>query len=68
MKRAFLWVATAIALTSFHSADTQQAKKIPLIGYLANTASGTGVQIEAFRDGLRELGRVEGLVINMKTA
>ena len=39
-------------------AEAQQAKKIPRIGYLATSA--TSARIEAFRQGLRELGYVEG--------
>jgi putative ABC transport system substrate-binding protein len=44
------------------SAEAQQAKKVPLIGYLSTTANptGSGVQTEGFRRGLRELGRIEG--------
>jgi putative ABC transport system substrate-binding protein len=41
------------------SAEAQQAKKVPRIGYL-NPRSGPGTREEAFRQGLRELGYVEG--------
>src|SRR6267378_2125505 len=41
--------------------DAQQPTKVPRIGYLAGTsASGIASRIEAFRQGLRELGYVEG--------
>ena len=39
----------------------QQAKKVPRIGYLAATSVSTNpARVEAFRQGLRELGYVEG--------
>ena len=42
-------------------AQAQQAKKIPRIGYLTSaTPDGQSARIEAFRQGLRELGYVEG--------
>jgi putative ABC transport system substrate-binding protein len=43
------------------SAEAQQPTKIPRIGYLAlGSPSGNPFRIEAFRQGLRELGYVEG--------
>jgi ABC-type uncharacterized transport system substrate-binding protein len=43
------------------SAEAQQSAKIPRIGYLVGASlSGTSARIEAFRQGLRELGYVEG--------
>jgi putative ABC transport system substrate-binding protein len=42
-------------------AQAQQAKKVPRIGYLgAASASANAARIEAFRQGMRELGYVEG--------
>ena len=42
-------------------AEAQQAKKVPRIGYLSGTSSSaTLARVEAFRQGLRELGYVEG--------
>ena len=47
----------AVAIT----AEAQQTKKIPLIGYLSATSlSAIAGRTEAFRQGLRELGFVEG--------
>jgi ABC-type uncharacterized transport system substrate-binding protein len=40
--------------------EAQQPKKIPRIGYLVGGSSRTGFAHEAFRQGLRELGYVEG--------
>ena len=43
------------------SAEAQQPTKIPRIGYLGGTSpSVSAARIEAFRQGLRELGYVEG--------
>src|SRR3989337_2715311 len=42
-------------------AQAQQPTKIPRIGYLAGSSlSGQSARVEAFRQGLRELGYVEG--------
>ena len=43
------------------SAEAQQAKKVPRIGYLTGSSpSARSANIEAFGQGLRELGYVEG--------
>src|SRR5215510_11412453 len=43
------------------SAEAQQAMKMPRIGFLSATSSSTtAARVEAFRQGLRELGYVEG--------
>jgi putative tryptophan/tyrosine transport system substrate-binding protein len=41
------------------SAEAQQTKKVPRIGYVTGTSPGENNE-EAFRQGLRELGYVEG--------
>ena len=51
----------AIAIPAFtHLAEAQQPKNAPRIGLLSSTPSSNSVRIEAFRQGLRELGYVEG--------
>ena len=56
---AFL-VATA-ALVFAHLADAQQPKKAPKIGYLSTVSpAALSARIEAFRQGLRDLGYIEG--------
>ena len=53
------------------SAAAQQPKKIPRIGFLgATSASSLLARIEAFRQGLRELGYVEGknIVVEYRSA
>ena len=48
-------------LASIHFAEAQQAKKIPQIGYLeGGPLSAHTLRMEAFRQGLRELGYEEG--------
>jgi ABC-type uncharacterized transport system substrate-binding protein len=50
-----------LVLTIIHLAEAQQAKKVPRIGYLtAASASAMVPRANAFRQGLRELGYVEG--------
>ena len=52
-------------------AEAQQSKKVPLVGYLSGgSASSNAPRIEAFRQGLRELGYVEGksIVIEWRSA
>jgi len=61
----------AMLLALCVSADAQQPKKVPRIGYLgANSPSVNPSRIEAFRQGLRELGYVEGknIVIEYRRA
>jgi putative ABC transport system substrate-binding protein len=60
MKRAFLWLLTAIVLCSFHSAEAQQPKKVHRIGLLVAASDVIPPFTDAFRNGLRELGYVEG--------
>src|SRR5205807_1704575 len=56
-----LAVALVLILTLVTRNEAQQAKKIPRIGFLAATSpSVEAARIEAFRQGLRELGYVEG--------
>ena len=62
MYRRFLLIAlTALMLCAAVPAQAQQATKVPRIGYLtASSLSAQSARIEAFRQGLRELGYVEG--------
>ena len=51
-------------------AEAQQPTKIPRIGYLMEVPSANSARSEAFRQGLRELGYVEGknIVIEWRSA
>jgi putative ABC transport system substrate-binding protein len=51
-----------LALTSVHLVEAQQPKKVPRIGYVS-ASGGPGTpdpRFEAFRQGLRDLGYIEG--------
>ena len=71
MSKKFLsWQLATILLTTV-SAQAQQPTKVPLIGYLAGASLSTiAARVEAFRQGLRELGYVEGknIVIEYRSA
>ena len=62
MKRELgLLMMVAIVLLHGYPAEGQRAKKVPLIGFLAGTSPSTiSDRIDAFRQGPRELGYVEG--------
>ena len=56
-----IWLLATILLTSAPPTEAQQPNKIPRIGYLnAVSSSSVSDRIKAFRQGLRELGYVEG--------
>jgi putative ABC transport system substrate-binding protein len=66
-------IVVCLLLTGFllTNADAQQPKKIPHIGILIGSSlSANAARIEAFRQGLRELGYVEGknFVIDFRSA
>jgi putative ABC transport system substrate-binding protein len=62
MKSKFLfWLLITVLLITAPPAEGQQSTKVPRIGFLAATlASMAGTRIDALRQGLRELGYVEG--------
>jgi putative ABC transport system substrate-binding protein len=62
MRRKFFDLALSTLLLALcFPAQAQQPKKIPRIGYLGGASpSANAARIEAFRQGLRELGYVEG--------
>jgi putative ABC transport system substrate-binding protein len=67
----FIWLLITVWLTTAPPADAQQPTKVPRIGYLtAGSLSAQSPRIEAFRQGLRELGYAEGknLVIEYRHA
>ena len=60
-KKIAVFVFAAAILVSVHLADAQQTKKVPRIGFLGNsTAALEANLVGPFRDGLRDLGYVEG--------
>ncbi len=61
MTRNVFVLLIAILLSSLVPANAQQPTKVPRIGLLAgSSASAISNRVEAFRQGLRELGYVEG--------
>jgi putative ABC transport system substrate-binding protein len=55
------WLLTVLPLTFSVSAQSQQPTKVPRIGYLIGASpSAYAARTEAFRQGLRELGYLEG--------
>ena len=56
------WLLPAILLMGISSVEAQQPPKIPRIGYVSGSgdASNPGPYVEALRQGLRDLGYIEG--------
>ena len=60
-RKLSIFIFVTVILASVLFAHAQQPTKVPRIGYLAATSLSTNpARIEAFRQGLRELGYVEG--------
>src|SRR5262245_60585152 len=62
-RKAISVLLIGLALASVHLAEAQPAKKVSRIGFLLSpspSAPGFVDRIEAFKQGLRELGYVEG--------
>ena len=60
-KTIVVLLVTFLALSSVHLADAQQPKKVPRIGFLgAASVTSQASRLDAFRQGLRDLGYVEG--------
>jgi putative ABC transport system substrate-binding protein len=67
MNRNLLWFVTVLLLTSTQVAQAQRPVKIPRIGYLTLASASSNLpRREAFRDGLRNLGYIEGQNINIE--
>jgi putative ABC transport system substrate-binding protein len=70
-KKITLFTLCAMLFVLCSSTEAQQQSKIPRVGFLSVTSPSTiPVRLEAFRQGLRELGYVEGknLVIEYRYA
>ena len=59
-RRTFLAGTGAVLLAAPLAAEAQQAAKVPRIGYLTGNRATVPLLREAFRQGLRDLGYVEG--------
>jgi putative ABC transport system substrate-binding protein len=59
--KSVFWLLIAVLLITFSLAQAQQPAKIPRIGYLAATkATAIAARTDAFRQGLSELGYIDG--------
>ena len=63
-KKIVALMVSAVILASVQIAEAQKAK-VPKVGYLIS-AAGVSAQYEAFRQGLRDLGYVEGQNITIE--
>ena len=60
-KKIVVSLVVVLMLASFHPANAQQSAKVPRIGFLGNsTADLEANLVGPFREGLRDLGYVEG--------
>jgi putative ABC transport system substrate-binding protein len=65
-KRIFIWQLATILLTTVSIAAAQQPKSVPKIGFLSrelhpsDSRAPSPRRLEAFRQGLRDLGYIEG--------
>ncbi len=65
--KSLFWLLITVLLITFVSAQAQQPTKVPRIGYLIGTSQSASLaRTEAFRQGLREFGYVEGKNIVME--
>src|SRR5262249_1239369 len=63
-RRIVICLLLTVLLFTIPRAEAQQPKKVPRIGYLSATSGPTNAgRFEAFRQGLRDLGYVEGKTI-----
>jgi putative ABC transport system substrate-binding protein len=62
MNKKILWLFTIFLVGAVAIAEAQQANKVPRIGFLSVSGDPKtpGPWVEAFRQGLRDLGYVEG--------
>jgi putative tryptophan/tyrosine transport system substrate-binding protein len=64
MNKKLVWLLAILFLAAGMFAQAQQPRKIPRLGFLsAVSASGSETSLEAFRQGLREFGYIEGKTI-----
>jgi putative tryptophan/tyrosine transport system substrate-binding protein len=60
-KFGFFWLVATVVLTTHAAAHAQQRNNLPTIGFLSGlSASAISTRLDAFRQGLRELGYSEG--------
>ena len=62
MKKLLVWLLATFFLATISSTEAQEPVKIPRIGFMTATGDSKTPepQVEAFRQGLKELGYIEG--------
>jgi putative ABC transport system substrate-binding protein len=61
MKTRPLWLLAFLVVGFVHGAEAQQSKQVPRVGFLVpGSLSSYSDRVEAFRQGLGELGHIEG--------
>jgi putative ABC transport system substrate-binding protein len=65
-RRTFLFGLTLGAVTAALAGQAQPAAKPPRIGFIMADSSGSDPRVDAFRQGLHELGYVEGNNIDLE--
>jgi putative ABC transport system substrate-binding protein len=68
-KKILVSILAVVILAFVHVAEAQQAGKVPRIGYVAGsvgTTSNPDPNTQAFRQGLRDLGYIEGKSIQVE--
>jgi putative ABC transport system substrate-binding protein len=62
LAKILIWLLATALLTPIFLAEAQQPNKLPRIGFLSGSGDPKtpGLQLEAFRRGLQELGYIEG--------
>ena len=68
----FIWLLPIVLVLAGFPLEAQQSTKLPRIGYVSGTGSSSnpGPYVEALRQGLRELGHIDGknIVIEFRGA
>ena len=59
-RRRFLLTLLAGAFAAPLAAGAQQAREVPRVGFLFYGSAGPSPELDAFRQGLNELGYIEG--------
>lgn len=67
-KSNLFWLLASLFLTTVPSTEAQQPAKIPRIGFVSGIGdtNNPGPRVEAFRQGMRELGYVDGKNIQVE--
>jgi len=69
VRTASQWLVIVLTLASAYLAEAQQPKKVPRIGFVPGSgdSNNPGPSVEAFRQGLQDLGYIEGKNIQIES-